>query len=574
VALLRQLHPDWSVEEIQALIMNTATADLYTSAAKTTREAVSRVGSGRINLNKASTGNVVVFNATDRGRVNLSFGVVEVPVDGSVAISKQLKIRNKGTAPVTYNVSYDRVNTASAAPAPSATPNPAAGTFSADRAQVTVQPGATEDLAVLFTSTGSALRHARDPATPATQDGFGRQWLTEVAGYGVFTPTSGDEPTIRVALHAAPKPAGVMRTQQKSVAPTSNNASFALKLTGRPVFSGGFTSTDVVGLAKPYEAQYVSPQAGNPDLVTKPNVIKHVGITSDYSSIEAGKKENTVITWAIDAFGDATLPAFFDSNRQIEVDVNFDKTADYIVYASSIRNANNQHQNVYASAVQNEATGNGNFQYFVNGFAGNALDTNALNTSLIQLSADASELGYTGAGQSFFQYRVKTYGRLDGAEVDETPWMYYDIAKPGLDTAGGFTEPTGTYYLDQPNTNVGVQFNAKNYKKNKSRGVMMVHTYNGQGEKSEVITITSPLILNFHPESGPVGTLVSISGARFNEGTNVKFSPNVQAKDIKVLSSTTISCKVPPGAVTGPITVSNPVGSHTSSQKFTVTPAP
>ena len=39
--------------------------------------------------------------------------------------------------------------------------------------------------------------------------GEGRQWLTEAAGYAVFTPTDGS-PTLRVAVYAAPKPVSAM----------------------------------------------------------------------------------------------------------------------------------------------------------------------------------------------------------------------------------------------------------------------------------------------------------------------------------------------------------------------------
>lgn len=567
LALLRQLHPTWSVEEIQALMMNTATNNVFTSSSRTTRLAVARMGTGRVDLNKASNGNVVIFNATDRNRVNMSFGNVEVPVDGTVGISKEMTIRNKGNSAVTYNVSFDGVSTVGDA------------SFSAPFTSVTVNAGQERTFPVLFRATGSSLRHTRDPGTFNGQNTdfgvLGRQWLSESAGYGVFTPTSGNEPVIRVALYAAPKPVGAMRTLQQSVTPSTNASRFDLKLTGRPINTGG-TSTDIIGLAKVFECQYVGQNAGDPSFSTNPNLLRYVGVTSDYSTVPAGQKQNTTLTWALEGFGDSTIPSAFDSDKEILIDTNFDGEADFVLFGVSIPSGRDQ-TNAYFSRLIDLNTGLGapeefnGYQYYTNGFPGSSRDTNAYNNSVIMLSADASSLGFTGAGQSNFQYRVVTFDR-NGQLADVTPYLFFDVARPGLDGANGGFEPTGTYYADQPNTTVSVNYNGFRFQKNKSKGILVVHQHNGRGDRTELITINTPKISNFNPRQGPVGTTVTITGSKFQGGTDVRFSPNVPANNIRIISNNTITCKVPSGAVTGPITVSNSAGSDRSQGKFTVTP--
>jgi hypothetical protein len=79
------------------------------------------------------------------------------------------------------------------------------------------------------------------------------------------------------------------------------------------------------------------------------------------------------------------------------------------------------------------------------------------------------------------------------------------------------------------------------------------------------------LITGFSPPKGPVGTQVIISGSGFTGATAVKF--NGTSATFTVNSDTQITATVPAGATTGPITVTGPGGTATSTTNFTVTPA-
>lgn len=80
-----------------------------------------------------------------------------------------------------------------------------------------------------------------------------------------------------------------------------------------------------------------------------------------------------------------------------------------------------------------------------------------------------------------------------------------------------------------------------------------------------------PSISSFTPTSGPVGTVVTITGSGFTPGTNVRFSNFVAAASVTYVSYTELRATVPEGAVTGPITVSNGGGTVRSSTSFQVT---
>lgn len=80
-----------------------------------------------------------------------------------------------------------------------------------------------------------------------------------------------------------------------------------------------------------------------------------------------------------------------------------------------------------------------------------------------------------------------------------------------------------------------------------------------------------PVVSSIAPISGPVGTLVTITGSGFLGTTQVTFG-GVKATSYTVNSGTAITATVPTGAVTGKIAVKTAGGSAVSPTVFTVTP--
>jgi hypothetical protein len=87
---------------------------------------------------------------------------------------------------------------------------------------------------------------------------------------------------------------------------------------------------------------------------------------------------------------------------------------------------------------------------------------------------------------------------------------------------------------------------------------------------SNHIFLVVPVITGFSPPSGPVGSLVTISGSGLTGVTLVKFGSKSAA--FTVNNDGQITATVPAGAKTGKISVTSPGGIATSKLKFTVTP--
>ena len=106
MALLKQAHPTWSVEQLKALAMNTAGHDLFSQFGQTgDKYGVGRVGSGRVDIPAALSSSSIALNDDDSGSVSVSFGAVEV--EGKYHAKRKIRIENLGATDQTYTVSYD-----------------------------------------------------------------------------------------------------------------------------------------------------------------------------------------------------------------------------------------------------------------------------------------------------------------------------------------------------------------------------------------------------------------------------------------------------------------------------------
>ena len=85
------------------------------------------------------------------------------------------------------------------------------------------------------------------------------------------------------------------------------------------------------------------------------------------------------------------------------------------------------------------------------------------------------------------------------------------------------------------------------------------------------VPVAAPSVSSISPASGPVGSVISITGGNLIGATSVKF--NGVASAFTVVSSTQVNATVPASATTGAVSVTTPGGTATSSASFTVTVA-
>ncbi|GAB3864411.1 hypothetical protein GCM10028824_01910 [Hymenobacter segetis] len=105
-------------------------------------------------------------------------------------------------------------------------------------------------------------------------------------------------------------------------------------------------------------------------------------------------------------------------------------------------------------------------------------------------------------------------------------------------------------------------------------GTIAVTTPGGTVTSTGTFTVTAsaPTITSFTPTTGAAGTTVTLTGTNFTGATIVTVG-GINVTGFTVVNATTITFVLPATAVTGPIVVTTPGGTATSTTSFTVTVA-
>jgi uncharacterized repeat protein (TIGR03803 family) len=101
-------------------------------------------------------------------------------------------------------------------------------------------------------------------------------------------------------------------------------------------------------------------------------------------------------------------------------------------------------------------------------------------------------------------------------------------------------------------------------------GFVTVTTPSGKLTSNKQFRVT-PVVLNFSPASGPVGTPVTLTGNSLTQTTKVAFG-GVQTTNFSIDSDAQVTATVPTGAKTGLIAITTAGGTARSTGSFTVTP--
>ncbi|MEV4613439.1 S8 family serine peptidase [Kitasatospora sp. NPDC049258] len=234
-ALVRAAHPDWSVAEVKAALMNTAGDTWLGDDHGGPLYGPERTGAGRVRVDLAVRTPAVAYAAGEgavAGAVGLSFG--PVAVSRPTELGREVEVRNLGDAPLSYTTGYL-----------AATELPGAS-FALSPARVEVPAGGTARVKVTL-RVPARLDRVPDPTIDTVQGGKARAYRGELSGRLVLTPVGGGAPALRVPLFAAPRAASELTAGLQSRGPRSGSTLLALGGTAAPSGAGGLVSAFQLG---------------------------------------------------------------------------------------------------------------------------------------------------------------------------------------------------------------------------------------------------------------------------------------------------------------------------------------
>lgn len=490
-ALLRQIYPDpelggaqgaasgaaWTNEELKALVINTAQPVIHAGGIVTAPVyGATRVGGGLLDLHDILETQIVAYSASNPGAVALSFGAPEV-LDVWTATAN-VRLANKSAAPITVTVAYSAVNDM-----PGVEVSVPASTV------VAVPAHGYATLPVTLHSDTTTMARVPDPTLSYSTDNP-RQWLSEESGLLSFMLDDGPA-RITLPVYAAPRAVAQMAAGGVLDFGAAPQARATLTLTGQAL-TGTATPTESVALVSAFELHYAS-QNNLPPIGTTRTLYDHADLA--YVGATVAQSPGTVY------FGLATHAAWSTPNEvefDIYLDTDLNGSADYRVFNSSREGylSKDGVGDTLVSVVENRR-GERSIAGHLNGYAATALDTALYDTNVMVLPVTAAALGLTGAMPAF-AYRVATYSldisnaRALGMFVDQTPWLYFNPAQPGLKPTGDTGEPP--LYVDRPGATLGVTFDLAGYLADHARGLLIFHHHNvsGPGERgrAQVVPVT------------------------------------------------------------------------------------
>jgi subtilisin family serine protease len=545
MAVLRQLHPDWTVEELKALVMNTATQDLFLGQSQTPPHyGVARAGAGRVNLATASSADVIALNDRGDGSVSVSFGAIEVL--GSHASSKTIKVVNKGTLSQTYTVSLFNTQTV-----------PGVSYSLPDGNSVTVAPGQTATLRVQLNATAASMKHSLDSTMAATQLSNARMYMSEQSAYVVLTPSSGN--TLRVPVHAIVRPASAMSANQTGFLLAGASGTNPITFSGTSVdASVASPAIDARSRVSVLELAGTSPDVtASAPAARRAADIKAVGVTAS----------STHVYFGVATYGKWT--SSWDVEFDVYVDRNRDGVWDAIAFNSLVVSGQNRLDLPGTQVVTPAgATVPGSVFSFING-PSLAIHTNPYNTNVMVLPVRLQDLGVTAA-TGRFNYRIVSFGRSTaGGSVDIFTGTY-DPFNRGLTIVN-----TGVpLFLDNPATSLNIGYNTANFNANSSQGLLLLHHYNADGAREQII-----------PASAPQATTTTVAAAAGQYSDVVTLSASVSLSTVanqSIAGSVQFTVNgVPVGSA--PVnasgnaslayTITNPAGSYAIGASFSSTSA-
>jgi len=474
MALLRQLHPGWTVEELKALAMNTATHNVRSgSDANSPIYSPTRIGAGRVDANLAALSNSIAYNADGSGQVSISFGAPEVVAQTS--FTKQLRISNKSGAAVTYSLAYTPTSTI-----------PGVDYQFPNGSNVTVAANSFVDVPLQLSVNPALMQHTHDITISENQTGP-RFWLSEADGFLVVTPTSAN--ALRVPVYAAPRAASAVHAVETGLDVSSGTA--LIHLAGI-----GFKESGSPADASLVSAFELGDSAGINPAVTKgydrATKLQYVGVSSDY--LTAGSMAKTTLYFAIATYGNWSSPNTVHFDVQIFPHGN--STPVYELQTSTlgdILNVQNDDSFCETLTIANRPTPI-LATYALNGKLPSGLNISPFNTNIMIMSVAAADIGLTDS-QSVITYSVTTertnnlfdlgMDRTDGTGID------FDVAHPGLSFSSSNASvvdgmPT---FFDSDGKTITVTYNNNGFPTTHSGGILLLHHSNTDDNNADFIPV-------------------------------------------------------------------------------------
>jgi hypothetical protein len=464
-ALLRQAHPDWTVEDIKAALMNTAIYPLQDLAGAPYPE--SRIGAGRLSVADALDTDITVRALTLEGDVSLSFGTFEVA--SSLRQQRRLLVRNHGNEAVTLNVHSTMTQDH-----PGVKLRPLVNS-------VTVPPHDDVFVDVRLEVVATGIRWNPDETTLPELNGIPHRQMTEASGQIWFSDASRK---IHVPWYV------VVRSVGKYAAGWGRAGVPEGERVGMPIPTrgNGGPTPPLVGL---FELGIIHPSLSMGGMRAATDVVA-LGVATDYGSV--GSVAASRLHFAVVMDGKWLTPQRAFHEFEIQIDRSFNGVADFVLanadWMSLLDGNLNSAEGASDAWVVARRSGAGGLWQEVGPWHpldADAYDLVPFQTGALVYSVLSADLGLTQVN-SRFRYRAVTRGMF----ADTTPWIAFDPAKWSIDPTRDGLDQT-PFWVEGPTPKIEIHrahaLENPLVAANETLSLLLVHWHNSPGQQHEVVQL-------------------------------------------------------------------------------------
>ncbi|MFH1177286.1 MAG: S8 family serine peptidase [Acidobacteriota bacterium] len=471
MALLKQLHPTWSVGELKALAMNTA-ADMYAGAGMAGGlQSPSLTGAGRVDLPRAGASSLIAYDADHLELVSISFDPLEVT--DTASLLRSVRVDNKGATEETLTLGYLAASDLAGVEVsfPGGSP-------------ISVSVGSSTIFTVQLDATAAEMRHSRVSGIAATQDGRPRHWISEESGFVTLTPGTG--PALRIPLRLAARPVATLAAAESALILGAANGTLDVHLTGKGLATGSAYPVDIVSLLTPAELQYIGEPY--PRSTGKSAALAYAGVVSDYAyrAANGGGIADTTVLFV--AATQADWRSAHEVGFVIDIDTNRDGANDFQLTAdaySTFLDAEDYPNDVIGAKLCPLPSGPCSWAGYANVFSAAERDTPLFSTNVGVLPVPASMLGLTEANAAF-SYTIATQ-HVDYGDITTTPRLAYSLTRPGLLPALAGRPPVAAAGGDV----LSIDHHRDDFTTLGSKGLLLIHHHNGSGARAQALLATT-----------------------------------------------------------------------------------
>ena len=545
VALLRQDRHGWPVDEIKALVLNTASHYLYLGTNQTPPlYGPGRVGTGRLDVARASMSPVILYDATRPERVNVSFGIVDV--SAPTTLTRNITVENKSSNLLNYEL---RTETLVDINGPYYTVSPT---------YVTVGPNSTTTVTVTLNlpdpNTWSDP-HTHDPTVNETQfAGYPRAWLSEEAMLIRFVPKNVEGVELWMPVYSAPRPAGTLESVLDTAPLPGTTGLTWLEETGTGINTPGTAYPYIEdSLVSAFELLYEAGPLNYSHPPLNSGVMQYVGVTTDYNGVSdlgGDLQNNSHIYFGISAYENWSSLSE-ETWFAVYIDADQNGSADYIVSNWNLGAYTGGDSNDQYISYLSDAGGGHWYGDYVNDFWPDYQDTRPMQTNVLFLPMWAGAMGLTNADGAF-DFQVVGY-QMNGGLVDVTPVLTYDALAQQIDFNHDDTDAYqgAPVWWEGAGPSVPVNYDFTSGVPAVDPCILLLHHENIPGMRSEKVCLS--------PSTAAVDVAVTkaVNNPSANKGDSVTYTVTAINNDTLNPIDVTVNDALPSGVV---------YASHTASQ--------